>query len=1069
MFRRVIAQLPVVLLLGFLIPLSTPTIAAAAPPTVWVQNAADRAFYTSPAPAGAATAVELHSAKNEYEAAQILIRSTSAQSGVSVLPGALTSAEGAQLPVSNITVSRVVNHTGVMVMPGDSEPTPGGAAGEYTDALIENVPVSVPANRTQPYWYSVYVPATQPAGVYRGAVTVRSSLGDVTLPVSVTVYNVTIPPTNRSTFKMNNWFASAGWDYAGTEQSITAQYGVQKYDANWWKVMENFAKNHAKHRNNVIYADFQALLIPNTTISADGTYNFGWQTFDRFIQLFIDQGALQYIATPTLLEPPGTDVTEPRQLEMLKRDANGNVVRVLVPVNTAESNAYLHLLFRELKRHLDQKGWADKFYMSANDEPKNTVQHGQANWFYGIYKQYFTGSSYKTIEAHNEIFTGPEQAALEANLTTLTPETALYDRATHAYQNQRINGKELWLYTAWNPKDRYMNRFMSYHLDKTRLLPWLVWKVGGTGYLHWGWNYWRNLNTFTDTGDADGDRWLVRPNKAAYDVYDSIRSEAQRDGIEDYELLTQLHATKPVAARAIASTLISNLTEYTRSGADVVDRHRQLLQQLVSPRPDLRFPYSDDFSSGNDQNWVHTVGSWSVNGGEYVQTNPSEWNTVSAVKGRAYGDVTLTFDAKVDAVNPNGGNTNWIGTVVRGMNATDLDTGYLVAVRNNGNVFLLRSGAELASAAVPGYVPGAYTRIKVVAQGERIKVYVNDHPAPLINVADTAYRTGHVALVTGGVAGRFDNVVVNPEVNRADGKAAEATSSITDWGWSPYALTDGRTTSSAASMGFTTDAVPQQSAHSVTVDLGKSYPVARVDLWPRGDGANAGYGFPEDFTIQTSPDKLNWTTQVTRTGFANPGPGVQSFAFASVNARYVKVEGTRHRAEGPGAVSYRMQFAELQAYGGNLAAGRPVTTSSSYEGDGWSRRNATDGSGLSTVYHSMGWSSDGNLTAQHSEQLTIDLGGRSTVNKVELTPRTDQLLGAFFPSSFVIETSPDGSTWTTRRTVTGQAQPTSTEPITYPFPTANDVRYVRIRSDNGLRPQGNEFRMQFSEVEVHGP
>ncbi|WP_165956413.1 glycoside hydrolase domain-containing protein [Kribbella antibiotica] len=1064
--------MPLILLLGLLVPLSAPTVAVAAGPAVWIQNAADRAYYTSPQPQDAATAVSLHSARNEHEAAQVLVRSASAQSAVSLQAGPLTGPGGAQLLASQITVTRVEQHSGVRVIGGDSETLPAGSPpGVYTDALIENSPIDIPAHQTRPYWYSVHVPADQPVGVYRGQVTVKSSLGDVSVPVAVTVYDVTIPPTNRSSFKMNNWFGSAGWDYTGTEDSITYQYGVQKFDPNWWKVMENFAKNHAKHRNNVIYADFQALLIANTTIAADGTYNFGWQTFDRFVQLFIDQGALQYISTPHLLEPPPGDNTVqlPKLLEMLKNDGTGKVRRELVPVNTAESTAYLHTVFAALKAHLDQKGWSDRFYMAALDEPVNTPQLTQANWFFNIYKQHFSGSSYKTVEAHNHALFGSEHSELEGLTTSATPETGLYDFSTAQYQDLRIRGKELWLYTAIVPQDRYMNRFMSYHLDKTRLLPWLIWKIGGVGYLHWGWSYWERSQTMDGGGSNGGDHWIVRPNKPALDVYDSIRSEAQRDGLEDYELLNLLKASKPVAAAAIANSLITNTTEYTRSGADVVDRHRQLLQQLSTQRPDLRFPYADSFGAGGDQSWVHTVGNWSVSNGSYVQTDATNWNTVSALKGRAYGDVVMTFDAKIDAVNSGGGNTNWIGAVVRGMNATDVDTGYLVAVRNNGTVFLYRSGKELASAAVPGYVPNAVTRMKIVAQGNRIKVYVKDHPAPLLDVTDTAFRTGHAALVTGSVAGRFDNVVLNPEVNRADGKVVTATNSITDWGWSPYGLTDGRNGTTAASGGFSTEALPQASKQSVTVDLGAPGPVSRVDLWPRDDGANAGYGFPEDFTIQTSPDNSTWTTQVTRTGFANPGGAVQSFAFPSATARYVRVEATKHRVEGPGGNTYRMQFAELQAYGGNLAAGRPATATSSYEGDGWSERNVTDGSWMSILQHSMGWSSNTDTGIQHDEAVTVDLGARTTVNKVALTPRTDDLLGAFFPSSFVIETSPDGAAWTVRRTVTGQARPDSIEPIPYTFGVADDVRYVRVRSAGGLRPEGSEFRMQFAELEVSGP
>ncbi|MFD7597563.1 hypothetical protein ACFV6D_31615 [Kitasatospora sp. NPDC059812] len=50
-------------------------------------------------------------------------------------------------------------------------------------------------------------------------------------------------------------------------------------------------------------------------------------------------------------------------------------------------------------------------------------------------------------------------------------------------------------------------------------------------------------------------------------VYDSVRSEALLAGIQDYELLHQLSATKPVLARALIGSLISGTTNFSTSGA----------------------------------------------------------------------------------------------------------------------------------------------------------------------------------------------------------------------------------------------------------------------------------------------------------------------------------------------------------------------------------------------------------------------------------------------------------------------------------------------------------------------
>ena len=94
---------------------------------------------------------------------------------------------------------------------------------------------------------------------------------------------------------MLNWFGSAGCDFGALESSVPSQYNVKMYDENWWRVMESFARDLAIHRNNVEFIDFQALLMPDSSVDSDGNYHFDWSKFDRLVDIFLDAGALQYI------------------------------------------------------------------------------------------------------------------------------------------------------------------------------------------------------------------------------------------------------------------------------------------------------------------------------------------------------------------------------------------------------------------------------------------------------------------------------------------------------------------------------------------------------------------------------------------------------------------------------------------------------------------------------------------------------------------------------------------------------------------------------------------------------
>ncbi|MFI7702038.1 glycoside hydrolase domain-containing protein [Nonomuraea sp. NPDC049480] len=926
-----------------LLELTVATPAHAAPAVrIWTASAADRVFSTSQPAKSAPTSIDLYSARGEQEAAQIAVRSSSAEAltNVRVAASALTGPGGAGIPTSNILLRRAYDHVKVQVMAGDVERPPDGGT-SYYDALVENTPRELPGGVTQPYHYSVTVPVGQAPGVYTGTVVVSTGNGGTaTVNVRLVVYNVTLPEPDKSTFKMNNWFTSAGWDYDGTVKSIPAQYGtperpMQMYDDNWWKVIENIAANHRRHRNNVIYADFQALLIPDTKAGPGGELRFGWTTFDRFIETFVRAGALQYIYTPTLLEGPAPASPEPVNAEILD-SVNGVVQRVLVTPDSPEANAYYDRVFPALKAHLDAKGWTDQFYFSALDEPKTQQHVDAANWLYGKYRTYFPNP--RTNEAHVT-----HMPALAGNLTTITPVLSHYEQHMGYYQNLRANGTDLWLYNCIVPEGSQMNRFISYHLAKTRLTPWLTWKIGGTGYLHWGWNYWfskiRNSTTVADTFDdlQSGDNWLVRPNKAAYDIYDSLRSEAQLDGIEDYELLNMLARTKPLLARLVASSLITNTVAYSRSGAEVDARHKMLLELLVDSGPDRRFPYTDNFSAG-DVNWQRGNGSWSVaSTGEYLQTDTSNWGFTSTPRSSAYGDVVASVDLKIVAVNSHGGNTNWAGFMIRSSNATDMDTGYLVALRNNGEVFVYRSGKELGHATAGNYQAGTYTRLRVMAFGNKLSVYAGNNRQPLLTVTDDAFPAGHVALVTGGASVRFDNFTVNPDNNMADGRPVTTSSTYSADGWHPTAAADGIQSSTPGSMGWTSAAgASADRTEWITVDLQSKRSLSRIDLFPRSDGANAGMGFPVDFTVQVSADGKSWSAVATHAEYPRPGTGAQSFSFPAEDARYVRVTGTKLSTDPLGA--HHMQLAEIEVYGGGLAAEHPASAPSGRSITALSRR-----------------------------------------------------------------------------------------------------------------------------------
>jgi polygalacturonase len=151
--------------------------------------------------------------------------------------------------------------------------------------------------------------------------------------------------------------------------------------------------------------------------------------------------------------------------------------------------------------------------------------------------------------------------------------------------------------------------------------------------------------------------------------------------------------------------------------------------------------------------------------------------------------------------------------------------------------------------------------------------------------------------------------------NQATGAVVSASSTLENTNFSMSKVNDGQRSSVIGSMGWTSNnSLTANHTESVSLDMGSSRSVSKVDLYPRNDSGNIGQNFPIDFTIKTSTDNINWTTVVTRTGYTQPGNAVQSFTFTTASVRYVKVEGTNLRLNPNDANRYRMAFAEVEIY-----------------------------------------------------------------------------------------------------------------------------------------------------------
>ena len=208
---------------GYLLP--PHVLRSATPMSVWVVPSLVR---VGPADApGNISAMTVSGARGEYVDAQVVVTapSNTTLTDVNVTVTDLIGPNGAVIAKSNYNLYRehyVTFASGSLdygpfatnrPLPPGTYPDPlipfndpeTGAPLSGNGASLQAVPFTVTDGRNQPIWIDLFIPrgaTTSPPGVYTGSIVVASSQGQITVPVSLTVWNFELPlmPSERTLF-----------------------------------------------------------------------------------------------------------------------------------------------------------------------------------------------------------------------------------------------------------------------------------------------------------------------------------------------------------------------------------------------------------------------------------------------------------------------------------------------------------------------------------------------------------------------------------------------------------------------------------------------------------------------------------------------------------------------------------------------------------------------------------------------------------------------------------------------------------------------------------------------------
>jgi hypothetical protein len=438
--------------------------------------------------------------------------------------------------------------------------------GPYPDPLFPlEKEIALEASRTETLWVSVFTPEHTRSGIYRGVVEIDAGKQKVKLPFHVEVFAATVPKVQK--LWVTNWL----W----FEHELMAKHfpQLQSDPDRYWRVLENIGRTMAEYKQNVAFVPVRTLA---KALLADGFVQYDFGLVDRWIEIFDKAGMARMIEGGHLSGRLGGGYDSPYVIPTDVVD-NGQIVRKELPADDPRAEQNLREFLRQLRTHLEEKGWLGRYVQHVHDEPHGAEMQIYRR-FVRIVREELPGVP--TLDA----ISLREDISAQEETTIWVPKLGTFDEGLDAIAAHKVRGGQSWYYICLDPRGKYLNRFIDYPTLKVRLLPWVNYRYGLTGYLHWGGNFWTDRpfeNLQPDWGGGfvlpAGDDAIVYPDPEHDGVFVSLRLEVMREGIEDYELLMESARRAPERTDALARTVMPAFTDYIRDVSQFRKFERELL------------------------------------------------------------------------------------------------------------------------------------------------------------------------------------------------------------------------------------------------------------------------------------------------------------------------------------------------------------------------------------------------------------------------------------------------------------------------------------------------------------
>lgn len=497
--------------------------------------------------------IRLHAAKGTILSINILIRDTHQKNLIDIqhnFSGLFRNVEIYKLidvPVEENTGldSRTEQYT------GQTNPYVIRKAPFYIYEVLQ--PVKLPVLTEQPvsaFNIQWEIPKYLPEGEYNASILIKGNGFSKLLQVSTVVHKAAVPRANYNTYKYTNWFSL---------NNIASYHGVEKWSSEFWNILQKYALKMARGRQNVFW-----ITLRDVFHTIDQSPVLDKKNLKKLIATFTKAG-IYYIEFAPIAHRTNGDWSS--------KTLSSNFDRTML-VNSDRGYAFYEKIFSQLKHIIEENNWQGRSLFHIADEPTDEVVEDYTKFTRHL-KKYFPNSP--ILEASMTL-------GLSNIINNWCPQVQEYQKHKDFFENRKIEGDKVWVYTCLIPGGQWLNRLLDQHKLRQVYIGWSLAKFDLEGYLHWGFNHYNTKNPFSqsvvDHPQAPntrnklpaGDTHIIYPGNK--EPWGSLRFLSHRIGMEDAELFKKLKKDK---RKNIMKSCFKAFDDYKTN----VELYRQAKQELL--------------------------------------------------------------------------------------------------------------------------------------------------------------------------------------------------------------------------------------------------------------------------------------------------------------------------------------------------------------------------------------------------------------------------------------------------------------------------------------------------------